>query len=185
MQSLIEPDVFLNFSFNQFKYYLALITTITLDCINMCLLTKQLTEENSEEDTLQKSIYTLGCMYAFCVFTTLATLFVTSIFWYPKNQYYNIWIYLYFLLYAANTLIYIYICKKYNPVIFTLSGVLSIVWSIFLDLDLVTIPNCLACLCIFVIMLIYVQVSYEKNQEISKNVYTQTNTQIEIFDNFA
>lgn len=161
-QCIIEPDILTSFSWNQTRFYLALLATITLDCINMSLLTKYIT--NGEDESYQRTIYTLGCMYAFCSVICLCFFLITSIFWFPATKYTQ-WIYLYCILYAVNTLIYVYICKRYDPVIFTLSGVLSIIWSFILLPQLITSASVLACFVLALVLVTYIKSKEKETRE--------------------
>lgn len=163
IQAILEPDLISNVTIKELPYYLALLATITLDSINMNLLTREISRNESGSSI--SATYQLFVIYAFCLVSTLILLMI-FIFIYPNDMFFNIWIYVYCPVYAANTLVYVYICRVYDPIVFTLSGVLSIFWSIMVNPEILTLSVSLSCFTLLTCVGIYIKSRRDTRDEI-------------------
>ena len=156
VQSILEPQAWSKLNWAELPYYGALLVTITLDCINMNLLTKELTRDDVQnQQSWVQLLYSLFVIYFFCIISTLVLLTV-SMFILSGSGYYNSKIYLYCFLYALNTLVYVWVCTKYDPVIFTLSGTLSVFWTAVFNPEIFTVQVVLGCCVLTGIVGIYI-----------------------------
>lgn len=163
IEFILEPTLVSKILTTQATYYLALLTTIILDAINMNLLAKQLNRIEAEYQALTvpnkidtKSIVDLVLLYLVCSSFTLL-FYLCSLFWVDNSLTYTNWIYYYPFLYAANTLMYVFIIKFYDAIIFTLSGVISVIWSLFLAISLISISIVLSICSLFTLIGLYIQ----------------------------
>lgn len=161
VQTILEPNSWFEVKLDELPFYAALLTTITLDCINMNLLTRELTRKDGDTVTSSSSesfvslMYSLFVIYSFCIISTLCLLFLSTFIFFP-DEYYNQKIYLYCFLYALNTLVYVWVCRKYDPVIFTLSGTLSVFWTAVFNPEIFTVQVVLGCCVLTGIVGIYI-----------------------------